>query len=86
LGGPASNAAETIVTVKLGEIGSCKFALDRTESSFANFTEEAFQSIPKLLAASTNWIRTSVPSFKVASHQFIYSNHGLLKEGPSRIS
>lgn len=81
LGGPASNAAETIVTVKLGEIGTCKFAFDRTESSFSNFTEEAFQSIPKLLAASTNWIRPFVPSFKVASHQFLYSNHSLLKEG-----
>src|SRR5579863_7048901 len=81
LGGPATNAAEIVVTVKLGDVGTSRFAFDRTESSFANFSEEAFQTIPGLLAASTDWLRSTISTFKVASHQFVYSNHSLLKEG-----
>jgi hypothetical protein len=80
LGGPASNAADPVVTVKLGDVGVMKFAFDRTESSFVNFTEATLQQIPKLLLASTEWIRTSVPSFKIASHHFLYSNHSLLEQ------
>jgi len=81
VGGPATNAAEPIVTVKLGDIGTARFAFDRTESSFANFSEEAFQTIPRLLAASTDWLRSSTKTFKIASHHLLYSNHSLLKEG-----
>jgi hypothetical protein len=81
LGGPTANAAETVVTVKLGDVGTSRFAFDRTESSFANFSEEAFQTIPRLLAASTDWLRHSISTFKVASHHFVYSNHSVLKEG-----
>jgi hypothetical protein len=79
IGGSASNAAEPIMTVKLGDVGTSRFAFDRTESSFANFSEEAFQTIPRLLAASTDWLRKSVKDFKVSTHHFLYSNHSLLK-------
>src|ERR1700730_165475 len=56
LGGPASNAADTIVTVKIGDMGFSKFSFDKTESTFANFSEAGFASIPRLLNASTEWI------------------------------
>ena len=81
MGGPSSNAADVVVTVRIGDVGLSKFAFDRTESAFTNFSEEFFQTIPKLLAASTQWIRASIPSFKVASHHFAYFSHSLLKEG-----
>jgi hypothetical protein len=70
------------MTVKLGGIGQTKFAFDKTESAFANFSEESFRTIPRLLAASTDWLRVAVPGFKVASHQFLYSTHSQFKELP----
>jgi hypothetical protein len=81
LGSAATSAADVVVTVKLGDVGTSRFAFDRTESSFANFSEEAFQTFPRLLAASTDWLRNTISTFKVASHHFVYSNHSLLKGG-----
>lgn len=81
LSGPAANAADIVITTKLGDVGVYKFAFDRVETTFTNFTEEAFRNIPGLLDASTKWLRVAVPSFKVASHHFMYFNHSLLTEG-----
>jgi hypothetical protein len=78
LGSAATSAADVVVTVKLGDVGTCRFAFDRTESSFANFSEEAFRTFPRLLAASTDWLRNTISTFEVASHHFLYSNHSLL--------
>jgi hypothetical protein len=75
------NASEPIVTVKLGDVGTCKFAYDRTESVFANFTEEFFAQIPSVLAASTNWLHATVPTVKISSHNFVWYSHCLLKKG-----
>jgi hypothetical protein len=75
------NASEPIVTVKLGDVGTCKFAYDRTEAVFANFTEEFFASIPKVLDASTSWLHAVVPTFKISSHSFVWYSHSLLKSG-----
>jgi hypothetical protein len=80
LNGSASNAAEPVVTVKIGDSGTCKFAFDRIESVFVNFSEQLFQSVPKMLEASTVWIRGTLPSLTFASHQIVYFNHSLLKE------
>jgi hypothetical protein len=75
------NGAEPIVTIRLGDVGTSKFAYDRTESVFANFSEEFFTSIPRVLAASTNWLHAALPTFKVASHNFMWYSHSQLKPG-----
>ncbi len=81
IGSSTANAAEPVVTVKLGDVGTTRFAFDRTESSFANFSEEAFRTFPALLAASTDWLRDKIPSFKIASHSILYSSHNSLNGG-----
>lgn len=79
-----NSAADPALTVKIGDVGTTKFALDRIESLFVNFTEDFFRSIPSILAASTGWVKASVPSLEFASHQFTYFNHSLLKEGKTQ--
>lgn len=73
------NAGETVVTVRLGDVGTSKFSYEKTELIFSNFSEDFFQSIPKILAASTDWLRAADSAFKIASHSFTYFSHSLLK-------
>ncbi|MHB8485490.1 MAG: hypothetical protein ACYDCM_07150 [Candidatus Acidiferrales bacterium] len=75
------SAADTVFTVLVGQHGVCKFMLDKIELSFANFTEEFFWSTPKILEASTSWIREAAPSLGFALHHFTYFSHSLLKTG-----
>jgi len=74
-----SSAADFIFTVRIGQSGVLKFALDRMEFGFVNFSEEVFRSIPHILDASTRWIKKAVQDFSFASHSFIYFNHSHLK-------
>jgi len=67
--------ADPAITVNIGTSGILTFKLDRTESSFFNFTDESLRNIPKILKSSTMWIRSAVPSFRFSSHQFVYSSH-----------
>jgi hypothetical protein len=75
------NASEPILTIKLGDVGTCKFAYDRIEAVFANFNEEFFAQIPSVLAASTSWLHAAVPTLKISSHSFVWYSHSLLKSG-----
>ncbi len=74
-----TNATDPVVNVNIGSGGNHKFMFDRTETVFAYLTEDSIKSIPSLLEASTRWIRATSPSLKFASHQFVYFNHGHLK-------
>jgi len=76
---PVGGPADQVVTVNIGLKGIHSFKIDRVEFTFFNYTEDFFPSIAKILESSARWIRGAVPSFKFASHQFVYSSHSQLK-------
>lgn len=67
--------ADQVVTVNIGLMGLHRFRFDRVESTFFNFSDEAFVKIPGIIEASAKWIRLAVSSFQFGSHQFVYSSH-----------
>ena len=75
------NASTPLLTIKVGESGSLKFAYDRLEFSFSNFTTEFFQSLPGLFSRVANWLNKTVPKFQFASHEFNYFAHSYIKQG-----
>jgi hypothetical protein len=74
------NASTPLLTIGIGNAGNLKFAYDRLEFTFLNFTGDFFRSLPGLFSGSTKWLRTEVPKFQFASHEFNYFNHSYIKE------
>lgn len=77
------NPADQVVAVNVGLVGVHRFRFDRLETAFFNFGDDFLTAIPKILDASTNWLRKPVPSARFSSHQFTYSCHSLVAEGES---
>jgi hypothetical protein len=73
-----ASAADTILTVNIGST-VLKFSFEKIEASFAGFSEEEFQRIPKFLQTSTAWLSKVVPDFLFGSHQIQYFSHSFLK-------
>src|SRR5580700_5045232 len=78
LSGNLTSAADTQVTVRIGQDGLHKFMFDKVETSFTNFSEAVFKTIPSVFQASTKWLRTALPNLKVSFHRFAYLSHSLV--------
>ena len=76
-----SDVSGQAIRVSLTNIGTYQFRFDRIESTFVNFSDQVLAEIPKYLAAGTSWLRKRSPQFKFGVHRFVYSGHGMLKEG-----
>lgn len=76
------NPADQVVAVNVGLTAVHRFRFDRLETAFFNFDDDFLATIPKVLEASTNWLRKPLPSARFGSHQFSYSCHSLV-EGKS---
>ena len=74
------NMSTPLVTIGIGNSGSLKFAYDRLEFTFNDFTLDVFQSLPRLFSSTTHWLRDAVSNFQFASHEFNYFNHSYIKE------
>jgi hypothetical protein len=74
------NFATPLVTVGIGASGTLKFAYDRLEFTFNEFTNEFSQSLPHLLLASTRWLRDAITDFGFSSHEFNYFSHSYIKD------
>lgn len=72
------NASVPLLTIGINS-GALKFAYDRLEFTFSDFTTEFFESLPQLFFASTNWLRESNPKFQFGSHEFNYYVHSYIK-------
>jgi len=75
------NATTPLLTIGVTNTGTLKFAYDRLEYSFSNFTTDFFQSLPGLFSRLSQWLRDAVPKFQFASHEFQYFTHCYLKTG-----
>jgi hypothetical protein len=75
----ATNLSDHVITVKAGENTVIRFALDRLDFYFTNFTQEFFASMPPLLEDSTHWLQQKIAGFKFATHDFLYYTHALVK-------
>jgi hypothetical protein len=78
------DASGIVFTVSLPGNSSAKFAFDRMEFVLNGFTEEFFQSIPKLFRGCTEWIRHESPDFKFASHNIAYFCHAFVKDSTTK--
>ena len=77
------NPADQVIAVNVGLAAIHRFRFDRLETAFFNFGDDFLTKIPKILEASTNWLRKPLPSARFGSHQFTYSCHSLVGEGKS---
>lgn len=68
------------ISVSIGARGTFTFRLDRTESTFFNFSEELLGDISRIIESSAQWIRVAVPSFEFKSHQAVYSSHSIVEK------
>ena len=73
------NASTALLTIGIGNSGTLKFAYDRLEFTFTDFTTDFFQSLPRLFSACADWLRASVPKFQFATHDFGYFSHSYIK-------
>src|ERR1700734_3519974 len=71
--GVVPNSAEPVITVWVRGNSTVKFAFDRVEFAINAFTQEFFETLPKLFKSSTGWIKDELPTFKFASHSFGYN-------------
>jgi hypothetical protein len=78
--GSGANASETLVTAQVPSVGTVKFAFDKLEFNFANFTQAFFEAIPKTMDGLVAWMVKAVPDFKFASHKFSYFCHSFVKD------
>lgn len=76
-----TNATTPLLTISVGNSGNLKFAYDRLEFAFSNFTTDFFQSLPGLFSRLSKWLLGTVPKFQFASHEFQYFTHCYLKTG-----
>ncbi len=74
-----ANSAEPVLTIWVRGNSTVKFAFDRIEFVINGPTQEFFEMLPRLFAASTGWIKNEVPKFKFASHSFGYGCHASVK-------
>jgi hypothetical protein len=75
----ASNLSDSVITVSGGEAVTIKFAFDRLDFYFNNFTQQLFESIPTIFEECTAFLRQSNPAFKFGSHDFLYYTHAHVK-------
>lgn len=73
-----ASPADPVVTVTSGS-ATVKFSFSSIEVTFANLNEEVMRGLPRFLDASTSWLKTAVPDFKLSSHGFVYYQHSFLK-------
>ncbi|MFI5098603.1 MAG: hypothetical protein ACHQT6_11580 [Candidatus Acidiferrales bacterium] len=73
-----ASAGDTVVTVRIGNT-TLKFAFDKLEVTFASFSEEEFQGIPKFLTSVTGWLTRTSKDFRFSSHHVAYHSHSFLK-------
>jgi len=73
------NAAGQIITVVVPPFSTLKFAFDRIEFEANNFSSDFFESVPKVLASCTGWIKSELSDFKFAAHNVGYFCHSFVK-------
>jgi hypothetical protein len=82
--GGLPNAAEPVITVRMHTDSTVKFAFDRIEFNFNNFSQEFFSTLPVLYQNCIAWLRREAPELKLAQHNFAYFCHALAKGAESR--
>jgi hypothetical protein len=80
LSGNMPNAAETVVTAHVPNVGVVKFAFDKLEFNFSNFSTAFVEAMPQTMVGLVSWIAKAVPDFKFASHRFSYYSHSFVVE------
>lgn len=79
------DASGIVITTGLpGGNSTIKFAFDRMEFVLNNFTEEFFQSVPKMFGDCTAWIKHAVPDFQFESHNVGYFCHAFVKDATTK--
>jgi hypothetical protein len=82
------SASAPVATVELPSTSgkmTVRFAFNRMEFEFHNFTAAFFESIPTVLLKSTAWLRNVPPkNFRFASHRFGYYSHAFIKGGTTK--
>jgi len=79
--GSVPNVAHPVVTVQmLNNAATLRFSFDHLEFAFNFVTQENFESIPKILDASTGWLQKDVPGFRFSNHIFAYYCHAFIQD------
>jgi hypothetical protein len=77
--GSMPNAADTVITAHVPNVGAVKFAFDKLEFNFSNFSSPFLEALPETMVGLVSWIARAVPDFSFASHRFSYYSHSFVE-------